>query len=429
MNRQFILQSALLGVIALNSQITLASDFSFGSNCKNINGQTIEVKGKLLGDKQSVVFNSETVQAVVKNDTGQPQEVTLVAYKEFYNHWNFDDIYQNGQLVKLGQRVHDYKTVIAQPGETILEVEMPGCSTQIDLVCGPVNEYLGGGNLYGSRKLAWYHPHESVGGQDVWCDDGIEDPVTPPPEVCQLSIAEITGITAGESVEPGSTLNIGATINGGSPKKVQFELIGPDGLPVTADSPKGEVTIWYEGVSPYYYLGDGNYYGSGVPNGWDTTDHPIGQYVMKVSVYDSAGWNSGVACDEKDVHFVINSNDTETPESPPLLITSVDFTATSLQNSVLLNWEAVGHVNRTGALCLWRGYQDETQAWVITAQLIPSDQTSFEDDQAMPNRTYYYALESLSTAKDIETCTTQAADINLLMQKDIISISSAAVDG
>ena len=232
----------------------------------------IDVRGKLEGSKSSVKYDSETVTAIIQNNTDQPQKVTLVTYKEFYDHVNFKDVSDSqGNLMKRGQDVFDYQTEIVEPGESRLTVNMPGCSTQIDLVCTDVIDYLGN-ELYGNRKLAWYHPHQPNNG---WCDDEID----PLPLQCNVSLAEMTGISDGQAVEPGTTLDIGALVNGDKPKKVRFELTGPDGADVT--SPHDE------SHAPYFYLGDN---GSS-PNGWDTTGLPEGQYTMTVSVYNNDGWN------------------------------------------------------------------------------------------------------------------------------------------
>jgi hypothetical protein len=156
---------------------------------------------------------------VVKNNTNKPQKVTLVTYKEYYKDPNFDDVYDNEEnLIKRGKTVYHHVTKMVGPGQSELTVNMPGCSTQIDLVCTDVIDYLGDKNLYGERKLSWYHAHQPNNG---WCDDGIE--------VCELSIAEVTGISDGQVVVQGTKLKIGASINGGTPKKVRFELMDENG--------------------------------------------------------------------------------------------------------------------------------------------------------------------------------------------------------
>jgi hypothetical protein len=107
------------------------------------------------------------VTGEVYNNSNTPQTVTLVSYEEFYPDTNFDDKTVNGVLVP-GQRVNDYQTVtVPANGHVNLTAQLPGCSTQIDLVCANVIEYLGGGNLYGARKLAYYHAHQPNNG---WCN-------------------------------------------------------------------------------------------------------------------------------------------------------------------------------------------------------------------------------------------------------------------
>ncbi|MDM8562114.1 hypothetical protein QUF54_02050 [Candidatus Marithioploca araucensis] len=266
-----------LSIAVFGSQAVLASDFDWGNKCKTDTGSTIDVRGKLLGSKSTVKFDTQTVTAVVNNNTGKKQKVTLVTYKEFYEHSNFDDVYDKQKnLIKRGQDVFDYKTVMVPRGESTLTVDMPGCSTQIDLVCTDKIDYLGGGNLYGERKLAWYHAHQPDNG---WCDDGIK----PPPQVCELSIADVTGISDGQVVVQGTTLNIGASING-TPKKVRFELMDENGNRV-------------EKVDRY----------SGQEATFKTKKLSEGQYTMKVSVYDNKGWNKSpkVPCDIQTISFTI----------------------------------------------------------------------------------------------------------------------------
>jgi chemotaxis protein histidine kinase CheA len=107
------------------------------------------------------------VTGEVYNNSNTPQTVTLVSYKEFYPDTNFDDKNVNGVLVP-GQRVHNYQTVtVPANGHVNLTAQLPGCSTQIDLVCADVIQYLGGGNLYGMRKLAYYHAHQP---NNAWCN-------------------------------------------------------------------------------------------------------------------------------------------------------------------------------------------------------------------------------------------------------------------
>jgi hypothetical protein len=119
----------------------------------------------------------------------------------------------------------------------------------------------------------------------------------------------ITGISDDQVIEPGTTLNIGANVEG-SPEKVRFEVNGPGDADIKS--------LHDEGASPYYYLGDAN---GGTPNGWDTTGLPEGEYSVTVSVYDNDGWsaNPKMSCDSKLVTFTmevppVDSDDDGVPD-------------------------------------------------------------------------------------------------------------------
>lgn len=256
-----------------NSSFYATAAGRYQNGC-TVGGQNLPVVGKLLKDQGYKVGE-------VTNSGNQSYQVTLVAYEEFYSHSNFKHVYEDDQMVKLGQRVFDYVTMEVGPGQTInLDVELPGCPTQIDLVCGSVIDYLGDG-LYGSRKLAWQHLHQKVDGNDVWCDDGLFEPFI----VCPYDIVSLTGISDGATVS--GAFSIQANVSGGTPKKVVFLLTGPDGSVVKTHT---------ESQAPYYFLGDNNQ--------WDTTQYPNGQYTMTVKVYNSAG----VVCNTETITFTADND-------------------------------------------------------------------------------------------------------------------------
>jgi hypothetical protein len=255
-----------------NSSFYATAAGRYQNGCQ-VDGKTLPVVGWILKDEGYKVGK-------VTNSGNQPYQVTLVAYEEFYSHSNFKHVYEDDQMVKLGQRVFDYVTMEVGPGQTInLDVELPGCPTQIDLVCGQVIEYLGDG-LYGNRKLAWQHLHQKVDGDDVWCDDGLFEPIAS----CPYSMASLTGISDGATVS--GAFSIQAIVEGGTPKKVVFLLTGPDGSVVKTHT---------ENKAPYYFLGDNNQ--------WDTTQYPNGQYTMTVKVYN----NAGVVCNTETITFTVNN--------------------------------------------------------------------------------------------------------------------------
>lgn len=152
--------------------MNLLSGDSGGNNCyADVNGSRtqINVTGRLAvsAGQSGLPYNASSVMAQITNNTGKPQQVTLVTYKEYYEHENFANVFDaKGTLIKSGQTVYDYKTVMAPAGTSQLEVAMPGCATQVDLVCNSVIDYLGN-ELYGNRKLAWYHAHQSANSKEV----------------------------------------------------------------------------------------------------------------------------------------------------------------------------------------------------------------------------------------------------------------------
>jgi hypothetical protein len=273
------------------------SGFTSWGQCQS-GGTTLSVVGRLLptSGKSKVDYNDSSVTGEVYNNSNTPQTVTLVAYKEFYEHDNYADKTVNGVLIP-GQRVHNYQTVsVPANGHVNLTAQLPGCSTQIDLVCGDVIQYLGSG-LYNARKLAYYHAHQPSG----WCNSTGVTPWNPPtnsgstnpPAACTLKMDSVAGVTAGQAVEPGAVLNLQGMTSGGTPAQVRFEVSGPNGA--VAGSPG------IENVAPYYFMGDTN----SQPNGWNTTGLPEGQYTAKASVYDANGKSTSTACDAKTVNFTL----------------------------------------------------------------------------------------------------------------------------
>lgn len=275
---------------------------SWGQCDSTMNGGTkLPVVGRLLptAGKSVVDYNDSSVTGEVYNNDSVAHTVTLVSYKEFYPDTNFDDILVNGVLSVPGQRVNDYQTVsVPAGGHVNLTAQLPGCSTQIDLVCADVIQYLGNNNLYGARKLAYYHAHQPSNG---WCNSTGVTPWNPPtnsgstnpPAACTLKMDSVAGISEGQAVEPGTVLNIQGMVSGGTPNKVKFEISSPNGA--VAGSPG------LESYAPYYFMGDTN----NQPNGWNTTGLPEGQYSAKVSVYDANGYSTGTACDAKTVNFTL----------------------------------------------------------------------------------------------------------------------------
>jgi hypothetical protein len=85
-------------------------------------------------------------------------------------------------------------------------------------------------------------------------------------------IEEIVGVRDGESVS--GIEAILAVVAGGPAVKVSFSLDGPAKL------------THEEGVSPYYFLGDGP---DGRPIGWDTRSVPDGDYTLTVTPHGAAG--------------------------------------------------------------------------------------------------------------------------------------------
>ncbi len=179
--RQFILNVVVMGTLGMVSSVVYSlaitptsgtvggvSGFNNWGQCQS-GGTTLSVVGRLLPTpgKSVVAYNDSSVSGEVYNNSNTPQTITLVSYKEFYPDTSYDDKVVNGVFIP-GQRVNNYQTVtVAANGHVNLTAQLPGCSTQIDLVCGEVNQYLGKGNLYNARKLAYYHAHQPSNG---WCN-------------------------------------------------------------------------------------------------------------------------------------------------------------------------------------------------------------------------------------------------------------------
>lgn len=106
--------------------------------------------------------------------------------------------------------------------------------------------------------------------------------VTPPDGSFTVSV---TGVEEGQTVT--GTIAIQAHADGQDVSRVDFELTGP------------QSTSWVERNAPYYFMGNNR--STGVPNGWDTTTYPDGDYTLTVTVTTTAGQTGSTA-----VHFRIS---------------------------------------------------------------------------------------------------------------------------
>lgn len=287
--RRFIVCVAAVGIIGAASSVALAEDTTSlptsgvvnGTGAINDWGQCVSgvggilpVFGKILPapGQSKLDFMAENATAVVYNGSTTDKTVTLATYKEYYKHENYDDVFSptTGAIMLFGQRINDYEEVVIKPGQFVtLTAQMPWCPTQVDLFCGKAVNYLGGVNRFLQRKLAWYHAHSTKPGW--WCD-----------MPCSLKMVDITGVTEGQKVEPGTKLTLGATTNGRTPYAVRFTLEGSNGLVSTNDDLR----------TPYSFNGD-------------TTALPEGEYTLTASVFDTIRYENNRSCDTKTVHFKI----------------------------------------------------------------------------------------------------------------------------
>lgn len=101
----------------------------------------------------------------------------------------------------------------------------------------------------------------------------------------QSLVVSVRGVRDGDTLR--GTVVIEAVVSGVSIQRVRFELGGP--RPVVHE----------EGVPPYHFMGD---IGE-TPIGWNTAEHPDGDYRLTVIAYNAAGRS-----DVRQVHFAIDNS-------------------------------------------------------------------------------------------------------------------------
>jgi hypothetical protein len=118
-------------------------------------------------------------------------------------------------------------------------------------------------------------------------------PTAIPTAVAGPAISSLSGIQDGQVVS--GKIAIVAQVSGSNIAQVVFKLDGPKGLTFT------------EKNAPFTFMGDVN----GVPNGWNTTQHPNGDYMLTATATNNTG-QSGSAM----VHFRITNGATTPPATP-----------------------------------------------------------------------------------------------------------------
>jgi hypothetical protein len=133
------------------------------------------------------------------------------------------------------------------------------------------------------------------------------------PAPTQASAASGPAITQIKGVQDGGTLsgkvNVEAIVSGQNIATVVFKLETAGQQPV----------IHTEKNTPYFFLGDNN----GVPNGWDTTKSPDGDYMLTITATDQAGRSAAIT-----VRFKIANSAQPTAQPSPQPTTVPAPTAT-----------------------------------------------------------------------------------------------------
>ncbi|MEP7187976.1 MAG: Ig-like domain-containing protein, partial [Roseiflexaceae bacterium] len=115
-------------------------------------------------------------------------------------------------------------------------------------------------------------------------------PTAVPTAAAGPSITGFSGVQEGQTL--GGKIAIVAQVAGDKIAKVVFQLDGPK--PAT----------YTEKTAPYTFMGDAK----GVPNGWDSTQYPDGDYMLSATVTDTRGQGSAAM-----VHFHIRNGSQSLP--------------------------------------------------------------------------------------------------------------------
>ncbi|HZZ43308.1 MAG TPA: SdrD B-like domain-containing protein [Tepidisphaeraceae bacterium] len=142
--------------ITINSStpVSTGDDFSdFMSSCCNTSDFSCvtfciqDASGvKTVSDLRGNTNQGDEVTAFFNYTGSTPHPVTLVTYTAPDNYYNANDASD--------QKVFQIVTIMAQPGENSISVQIPNCDYQIDLVCGYAIDQLGpaGSNIFYSAQ-------------------------------------------------------------------------------------------------------------------------------------------------------------------------------------------------------------------------------------------------------------------------------------
>ena len=123
---------------------------------------------------------------------------------------------------------------------------------------------------------------------EITCARPLSDPTN---AVDGPVIAGFEGVESGQTIS--GQVDVEAVVSSQDDVQVRFQLTGPASATHT------------EKAEPFYLFGDR----SGVPNGWDTTNAPDGEYILTATVRNAAG-----AGDTQAIRFRVANNPTAEPE-------------------------------------------------------------------------------------------------------------------
>lgn len=142
------------------------------------------------------------------------------------------------------------------------------------------------------------------------------------------------------------------------------------------------------------------------------TAFPYFKRLFLMTVWGYIGMREGIDAQEKNITYYKPNGTTCDDGNPntgpdtcqdgvctgPTLVELHSFTATALENSVLIEWKTDMELDNAG-FNIWRSESETGEYTKINDSLIPAEgseyQYSFTDDTAVKGKTYYYKLEDI----------------------------------